>query len=71
MLCFAENSSQWFVRAVQGSLWRRDGHAVFVDENEHAGEGNRSFVGSDKELVEVHVASRPQPASDSTQTHQE
>jgi adenine/guanine/hypoxanthine permease len=70
-VCFADISSQWFVRAVQGSLWRRDGHAVFVDENEHSGEGDRSFVGSEKELVEVQVASRPQAASESTQTHQE
>lgn len=38
---------QWFVRAAQGDLWRRNGHAEFLDEDEGAEHG------SVKELVEV------------------
>jgi AGZA family xanthine/uracil permease-like MFS transporter len=46
---------QWFIRAAQGSLWRRDGHAVFEDED--VVEGARSMGGSEKELVEVVIKS--------------
>jgi adenine/guanine/hypoxanthine permease len=54
---------QWFIRAAQGSLWRRDGHAVFVDdENENMGEGSRSLGGSEKELVEIAIKSTGQSA---------
>ena len=47
---------QWFIRAVQGDLWRRNGHAEFVDEDE---EGEH---GSEKELVEVVAKATPSPS---------
>ncbi|KAN0099831.1 xanthine/uracil permease family protein-like protein [Hyaloscypha variabilis] len=50
------SSPPWFIRAVQGDLWRRNGHAEFVDEDE---EGEH---GSEKELVEVVAKATPSPS---------
>jgi hypothetical protein len=61
----ADSRSQWFIRAAQGQLWRRNGHAEFVDED--TGEGTRSLGGSEKELVELHVANRSTTEGENTE----